>query len=193
MKVLTYPHPVLKYPCKPIQKINNELKNIVSEMFEAMYRDEGVGLAANQVGLPLQLFVMNPTADEEQKEEEYVFINPVILKKKGKVIDNEGCLSFPGIRAEVIRSEFVDVEGINLNGEVQRFQWTDFPARIVQHETDHLNGVGFVEHLTETALLTVKEELDELLVNFEGDINRGFILPENEIYRQLREIEERFC
>jgi len=193
VKVLTYPHPILKYRCKPIQKINKELRDIAAEMFEAMYSDEGVGLAANQVGLPLQMFVMNSTGDSEKKEEERVFINPVILKKKGKTTDDEGCLSFPGIRADVLRSEYVDIEGIDLNGEVQRFQWSGFPAKIVQHETDHLNGIGFIERLTETAILNIKEELEELQVNFEGDCNLGFIPPVEELFRQIKEIEDRFC
>ncbi|MDR0327668.1 MAG: peptide deformylase, partial [Planctomycetaceae bacterium] len=113
MKILKYPHPLLKYKCKPLQKINQELRNIVEEMFEMMYASEGVGLAASQVGLPFRLFVMNPTGKKEEKGDEYVFINPVILKKNGNVVDSEGCLSFPDIHADVLRSEMIEVESIS--------------------------------------------------------------------------------
>jgi peptide deformylase len=125
VKVLKYPHPLLKYKCKPLQKINQELRDIVGEMFEIMYASDGVGLAASQVGLPFRLFVMNPTGKKEETEEEYVFINPVILKKTGNVSDNEGCLSFPDIHADVVRAETVEVESISLSGEEQRFKWKD--------------------------------------------------------------------
>ena len=151
MKVLKYPHPILKYKCKPLQKINQDLRDIVAAMFEIMYAAEGVGLAANQVGLPFRLFVMNSTGKKEEKDNEYVFINPIILKKNGTVTDNEGCLSFPDIHADVIRSETIEVESISLSGEEQHFKWKDRLARIVQHEIDHLNGVSFVDRLTATA------------------------------------------
>ncbi|MDR1142291.1 MAG: peptide deformylase, partial [Planctomycetaceae bacterium] len=175
MKILSYPHPVLKYKCKPIQKIDQGLRDIIAEMFQTMYDTQGVGLAANQVGLPYRLFVMNATGDHEKKEEEYVFINPVILKKSGKIRDNEGCLSFPEIHADVIRPEFIEVESIALNGEVQHFDWDGRLARIVQHETDHLNGIGFIDRLSQTAFAAIKEELEELKTVFAADQQRGFI------------------
>lgn len=193
MKVLRFPHPILKHHCKPVQKINRELRDWIAEMFQTMYETEGVGLAANQVGLPFRLFVMNPTGDPEKPEEEHVFINPVILKKSGKIEDNEGCLSFPGIHADVLRSESIDVEAIDLKGEVFRFQWKGHPARIVQHETDHLNGVGFVERLSPAALLEIKEDIEELKMFFESDRARGFIPSDEEIAREIEELEKKFC
>lgn len=193
MKVLKYPHPILKHVCKPVAKIDKRLRDIVQEMFETMYETEGVGLAANQVGLPIRLFVMNPTGDSEHPEEEAVFINPVILKKSGKITDNEGCLSYPGIHADVIRSETVEVEAIDLNGEVIRRKEKGHIARIIQHETDHLNGTGFVNRLSEIALMDIREELDDLAAIFEGDRRLGFITSDEEIAREIKELEERFC
>jgi peptide deformylase len=193
VKVLKYPHPVLKYPCKPIQKINQGLRNIVAEMFETMYASDGVGLAANQVGLPLRLFVMNATGDKEKNEEEYVFINPIIIKKNGNATDSEGCLSFPEIHADVVRAESVVIEGIFLDGEIRQFQWKGRPARIVQHETDHLNGVGFVDRLSVTALLDVKESLEELQTVFQGDQRLGFIPTAEELAKLMKEIEQQYC
>lgn len=193
MKVLSYPHPILKHPCKPIRKINQELRDIVAEMIRTMYDDDGVGLAANQVGLPFRIFVMNPTGDREKPEEELVFINPVILKKNGKAEDEEGCLSFPDIRANVLRSESVDIEAIDLKGEIQRFQWKGQKARIVQHETDHLNGVGFVDRLSPMALIEIREDLDELRLIFNADQTRGIIPSNEEIARQIKDWEDNYC
>ena len=192
VKVLRYPHPFLKYKCKPLQKINQEIRDIVAEMFEIMYAADGVGLAANQVGLPFQLFVMNPTGNKEAKEEECVFINPVIVKKNGNVSDNEGCLSFPEIHADVVRSESIEVESISLSGEEQHFQWKSRLARIVQHEMDHLNGICFVERVTATAKIAIKSELDDLCTVFEGDQRLGFNSTEA-AKREWEEYERRFC
>ena len=192
VKILKYPHPILKYKCKPLQKINQELRNIVAEMFETMYAASGVGLAANQVGLPFRLFIMNPAGNKETTEEEYVFINPVLLKKNGNALDNEGCLSFPDIHADVVRSETIEVESISLTGEVQHFKWKDRPARIVQHEMDHLNGIGFIDHLSATATLEVRSELDDLSTIFAGDQRLGFVHTEAEM-RTLEEYERQFC
>jgi peptide deformylase len=192
VKVLQYPHPILKHKCKPLQKINQELREIVAEMFETMYASAGVGLAANQVGLPFQLFVMNPTGDKEAKDGEYVFINPVILKKNGNVIDNEGCLSFPDIHADVVRSETIEVESISLSGKEQLFQWKDRLARIVQHEMDHLNGVSFADRLSAAAKLEIKSELEELQTVFEGNQRLGFDSVET-LEREWKEYEQKFC
>jgi len=161
-------------------------------MFETMYATAGVGLAANQVGLPFQLFVMNPTGNKEIKEEEYVFINPVILKKNGNVIDNEGCLSFPEVHADVIRAESIEVESISLSGEEQLFKWQDRPARIVQHEMDHLNGICFVERLAATAKIEIKSELDDLAIVFEGDQRLGFDSTESAI-QVWEKYAQKFC
>lgn len=157
-----------------------------------MYATDGVGLAANQVGLPFRLFVMNPTGQKEDKENEYVFINPVILKKNGKVSDSEGCLSFPDIQADVIRSESIEVESISLFGEEQFFRWKDRPARIVQHEIDHLNGISFADRLTATAKLGINTELDELTTIFEGDQRLGFD-PSTAAMRDYEEYARKFC
>ena len=161
-------------------------------MFDIMYASAGVGLAASQVGLPFRLFIVNPTGNKEEKEQEYVFINPVILKKNGNVADNEGCLSFPEIHADVIRAETIEVESISLAGEVQLFTWKDRLARIVQHEMDHLNGICFIERLASTAKLEVKPGLDDLNAVFEGDQRLGFDQTDA-VLRAREEYERQFC
>lgn len=193
MKVVLYPHQILKYTSKPVLTINKELRAIVEEMFQTMYDTAGVGLAANQVGLPLRLFVMNPTGEPEKKEEERVLINPVILKKSGKVLGNEGCLSYPGIYADVVRSDSIELESIDLTGELRHDSLKGHPARVVQHETDHLNGIGFIDRLSPTALTAIREELDELLTIYQGELERKFVPTDEELAAQIEEWEQKFC
>ena len=192
VKVLAYPHPALRFKCKPLKRINQEIRDIVAEMFETMYATSGVGLAANQVGLPFQVFVMNPAGNKEEKNQEYVFINPVILKKSGKVCDSEGCLSFPDIQAEVVRSEEIGVEAISLSGEEQYFQWKDHLARIVQHEMDHLNGTCFIDRLGATAKLNIRSELEDLHIIHDGE-QRSRFEPEDDVLQNWKEYERKFC
>ncbi len=193
LKILLYPHPILKHKSKPIRKIDAELKEIVAAMFKLMYETDGIGLAANQVGLPYQLFVMNSSGDREKPEDEYVFINPVIRKKKGKEEDEEGCLSFPEIHARVVRPTEIELEGVSLEGQLQRFQWKGLPARAAQHEIDHLLGVSFVDRLSVTALAEIREELWELEEQFETDQRLGLVPAFEEIEQQIKTLEEKRC
>ncbi|MDR3233683.1 MAG: peptide deformylase [Planctomycetaceae bacterium] len=193
MKILHYPHPVLRYKCKAVQRINQKLRDIAAEMFDTMYANDGVGLAANQAGLPLQMFVMNAAGDREKTQEEYVFINPVILKKNGNATDNEGCLSFPEIHADVVRAEMIDVEAVSLSGEVYRFQWKGRPARIVQHEIDHLLGIGFTDRLSVGASAAVSEGLEELRSVFESERRVGAVKDNAAIFKELEEWERKYC
>ena len=185
LTIKKYPHPILKYKSKPVTKIDAELKEIVREMFELMYETDGIGLAANQVGVPYQLFVMNVSGNREKKEDEYVFINPVIHKKKGKEEDEEGCLSFPEIHAHVVRAAEIELEGISLEGKPQRFTWKGLLGRAVQHEVDHLKGVSFVERLSESVFVEIRERLAELETQFETDQRLGLIPPSEEIEAQI--------
>ena len=115
MEIITHPHPTLKYKSKPVVRINAELKVIVNEMFDLMYEAKGVGLAANQVNLPLRLFVSNPSGVKGEGEE-FVFINPVISKGTGNEVADEGCLSLPDQFAEVDRPSTCEVEYLDYNG-----------------------------------------------------------------------------
>ena len=117
-------------------------------MFDLMYENNGVGLAANQVDLPYQLIVVNPTGEREKKDQEFVFINPVILKLKGSQEGEEGCLSYPNLRLIVPRAKEVKFQAIDLQGQPHTYHWKDFEARIIQHETDHLNGDLFVDKIS---------------------------------------------
>jgi len=115
LKIIHYPHPTLRHKSKPVTRINRELKEIVGEMFQLMYAARGIGLAANQVDLPLQLFVINISGDSEEGEER-VFINPVISKPSGQAEAEEGCLSIPEVNGTVLRPEKIHVSAFDLDG-----------------------------------------------------------------------------
>ena len=101
LEIVNYPHPALRYSSRPVTQIDDELRATVRSMFELMYAAKGIGLAANQVALPFRFFILNLTADPEQKDQEQVFINPEIVKRHSAVEDEEGCLSLPGLYANV--------------------------------------------------------------------------------------------
>lgn len=189
LEIVQYPHPALRWKSKPITAITPELCAIVRQMFDLMYAARGIGLAANQVGLPLRLFVVNPTADPEQKDEEFVFINPQIVHRKGSVEGEEGCLSLPELYGPVRRAEHIVVEAFDLDGLGFEMQLSDLPGRVVQHEQDHLDGVLFVDRLSESA----RRELEPRLAEFEACFRRKQqareIPSDEELKRRLRELE----
>jgi len=118
--------------------------NLVREMIETMLENNGVGLAANQVGVSRRVFVASPTM---KRDDVLVLFNPRIIGKSGSVEDMEGCLSLPGITATVRRANTVVVEGWDINGKTQKIKATGLLARIIQHEVDHLNGKLFIHRL----------------------------------------------
>ena len=168
MDILPYPHPALRWKSKPIQEINDDLRRVVAEMFELMYAAKGIGLAANQVGLPYRLFILNLSADPDLKDEEIVFLNPDILKRKGTTEGEEGCLSFPGMYGQVKRAAKIEVEAFDLNGECFEYALDELAARAVQHESDHLDGVLFIDRMSETA----RRELEPVIGDFETQFRR---------------------
>ncbi len=188
--VVVYPHPVLKHRSKPLKRIDKELVAVIHQMFDQMYQSDGIGLAANQVNLPYRFFVMNVTGRESEKSEEMVFINPVITKKKGRAESPEGCLSFPGIQASVVRPAEVVIEAYGLNGNKIEMELQGLLGRAVQHETDHLNGVCFVDRLHPTEMAGVREDLRGLELEFESQRKHGLIPPDEEIASQLAELEK---
>ena len=189
LRILKYPHPALRHKSKPLSRVDAELKNTVREMFEQMYQQKGIGLAANQVDLPYRFFILNPEGDPE-KGQEFVFLNPVISKRSGTVEAEEGCLSFPEIYAPVKRSARIVISAYNLAGEEVNYQLDGLFARAAQHEYDHLDGVLFIDRLTPTGLLSIKQALFDLERQFEGDRQRGVIPDDEQIALRLAELEQ---
>ena len=140
MEIIKYPHPTLRYRSKPLKRIDSALRETVAEMFQLMYEAQGIGLAANQVDLPYRLFVLN-VHEERSKDYEMVFINPVISRPRDPDQKEEGCLSLPGVYAQVRRPASIHVTALNLAGEPIDAEFDGLLARAIQHETDHLDGI----------------------------------------------------
>jgi peptide deformylase len=189
VQIVKYPHPTLRHQSKPLRRVDAELRTMIRQMFDLMYEDEGIGLAANQVDLPYRLFVMNLSADPAAKDEEHVFINPVITHRKGSAEDREGCLSLPEIFAPVIRSEKIIVNAFNPAGEELTYELEGLPARVVQHEADHLDGILFIDRTSPTSRLEIKEALEELELEFCGERRRGVVPDDGLITARLSELE----
>jgi len=189
VQIIKYPHPTLRHKSKPLRRVDGELKKIVRQMLDLMYEQKGIGLAANQVDLPYRLLVFNVTGDPAARDEEYVFINPVITERKGSAEDREGCLSFPELYAPVIRSEKVAVNAYSLSGEELSYQLDGLYARVVQHEADHLDGILFVDRLSPANELAVKEDLAVLEREFNTYRQRGRIPDDDQIAARLAELE----
>jgi len=192
LEIVTYPHPTLRHISKPLKRVDAELQAIVREMFELMYAAKGVGLAANQVDLPIRLFVANLEADPDQGEE-MVFINPVVSNPKGSEEGEEGCLSLPGLYGNVVRPKQVRVNAYNLQGEELRADIGGLFSRVVQHETDHLDGVLFIDRMSETAKIEVQEELDVFVTDFNSRRDTGGVPDDESIAARLKEWEAKFC
>ena len=188
LRIVKYPHPALRHQSKRLRRVDTELKNAVREMFEVMYENKGIGLAANQVNLPYRFFILNTEGDPE-KGEEYVFLNPEIVKRSGMAEADEGCLSFPEVYAPVKRSAKIVIAAYDLEGKEVKYEFNGLFARGVQHEYDHLDGVLFIDRLTPTGLLSVKQALLDLERQFEGDRQRGVIPDDQQIASRLAELE----
>jgi len=167
MEIVVYPDPRLLQKTAPIAAVDDAVRANVAEMLRLMYADRGVGLAAPQVGWSARLFVMNPSGDAGKPEEEIVLVNPKLLKKGGKVTGEEGCLSFPGIYVEIERAKNVVIQWTDLEGKPHEEAWSDWKARIFQHELDHLDNVLLVHRMTAADRIQHAEALDELRRNFQ--------------------------
>ena len=146
LPIRTYPDPVLRKACEPIESITGETVILCNNMLETMHLAQGAGLAANQVGVSSRLIVIDPRTKKESKP--IILINPVIMEQDSEEINEEGCLSFPKFYEYIKRAKKVFVKGINIQGEPFEMECEGFLARAVQHELDHLNGVLLIDHLS---------------------------------------------
>ncbi len=164
MELVFYPDPILRRVAKPITRIDDDVRSKVAQMFEIMYAERGVGLAAPQVGWSARLFVVNVTG-EPDPEAERVYINPGISIPPDGVAeesDEEGCLSIPGVRGNVARHLRVIVSALDLNAQEFEDDVRDVDARVVQHEFDHLDGILFITRLSLTARMQSAKALKQL-------------------------------
>ncbi len=149
-RIRTWPDKILKQKMKEVDFFNEKkLEDYIDQMWEAMYKEEGVGLAANQIGIPYQILVLDTSLrEEEENPVKMVIINPKIVHKEGEVESTEGCLSFPGVQITIPRAEKVKVVAKNEKGEDVEIDADDFLAIVLQHEIDHLNGIPFINYLS---------------------------------------------
>ncbi|MFM7836254.1 MAG: peptide deformylase, partial [Planctomycetaceae bacterium] len=166
LSIVHHPHPALRRKCREVKKIDAELRDMVQQMFQLMYQARGVGLAANQCGLPYRLFVINPEGDPECSESEMVFINPRITRRRGGTDGEEGCLSLPELYATVPRAAQIVVDAFDLSGQPFEIELEDFPARVVQHEFDHLEGLMFTDRISNTELSRLQLQIADLEKQF---------------------------
>lgn len=192
LNIIRYPHPTLRYRSKTIQRVDAELKSLVAEMFELMYEHNGVGLAANQVDLPLRVFVANPTGKRGEGEE-IVCINPELNLPKGNESDREGCLSLPEIFGEVKRAAKVKLSAYDLSGNLIQRDLEGFLARIVQHEIDHLNGVYFFDRMSEHDRKELETPLKSLENEFRSRQESGEMPADEELVARLANWESRYA
>jgi len=167
--VTLYPTPVLRKEAAPIEAFDAALEDKVRAMFDRMYKSQGVGLAAPQVGLKERILVINASGDPEKADEELALVNPTIVELFGeKTVMEEGCLSFPGIFAEVERPDGCKVRAQTPGGEEVELTLEGFPSRVLQHEYDHLQGVLLVDRMSAADKLRHRAALDDLIAQYKA-------------------------
>jgi peptide deformylase len=182
LPIRAYGDPVLRQKAVDIDKDYKHLSQLIENMFDTMSDANGVGLAAPQVGLPIRLFIVDltPFTDDENYAEiadelatfRKVFINPKITVEKGEEWKfNEGCLSIPGVREDVIRQEKIEIEYYDENWEFHKEEFSDIRARVIQHEYDHIEGILFTDYLTPFKKKLIKGKLNNIS---KGKVNADY-------------------
>ncbi|AJI53831.1 peptide deformylase [Francisella philomiragia] len=164
LEILKYPHPILKEIAQEVlqEEINDDFRATIAEMSELMIEANGVGLAAIQVGIKKRFFIMYDNLESETPEI-ITIINPKIIDQSGKIVDEEGCLSFPGVSAKVNRATKVKIKALNEFGKEIEIEKDGFLARCIQHEIDHLNGVTFFDHLGSLKRKMIEKKYKKLM------------------------------
>lgn len=145
LEVLKYPAPILRSKTLPVEKVDDEIRKMVNDMFETLKAEGALGLAANQVGINKRIFVMD---DSEQMNNPQCFINPEVVEERGSIEFTEGCLSFPGIYPKVTRPNYVKIKALDQNGKEVFKEAEGYNAHCLLHEIDHLNGITFLDYLS---------------------------------------------
>jgi peptide deformylase len=160
--IVKYGNPVLEKPTEPVTAFDEDLKKLVSDMFESMYAAHGVGLAAPQIGISKRLAVVDITFKEDP-EAKLVLVNPEIIHTEGRHTQNEGCLSIPEFREPVTRARKVTIRAQDVNGKYFEKTGEELLARAFLHETDHLNGKLYIQHLSALKRDMMKRKIRKLM------------------------------
>ncbi len=154
-EILRYPNPELKKISEPVTEFNDELREFINKLFTAMRASDGVGLAAPQVGVLKKIAVI------EYEDKTYTLINPRVIEEGGEQDGEEGCLSFPGIYANVKRPEWAKIEAQDENGETKIYDVNGFTARAFLHEMDHLTGKLFIDYLSNIKRNSIRRKMQK--------------------------------
>ena len=182
LPLVKYGNPILRIKVDEVTDFTN-IQTIIDDMFDTMYHEKGIGLAANQVGIKLAILVFDiggyefeegEAVEEDFFDDPMVFINPIIIDSKGECLMEEGCLSVPDIRAEIIRAESITLQyqGIDQNTYSENF--SGLSARVLLHEIDHLNGKFFTDYLSPSKRILIQKRLKEIALT--GAPSTGIIL-----------------
>jgi peptide deformylase len=189
MKIVNYPHPSLRHAAVALTHIDALVQKYAAEMLELMYEHRGLALAAPQVVLPYRMIVMNVGGSIENRENEGVYLNPVILERKGTIEGDEGCLSFPGLYQKIRRAKTVKVQAYNLKGEMVEKTVQDLESRVWQHEIDHLDGSLYIDKMGPIAKLGSRSSLRTFEKDYKKAVEKGEIPPEADIKKLLDALE----
>lgn len=190
LEIVHHPHPALRWKSREVRKIDAELRQMVEQMFDLMYEARGIGLAANQVALPYRMFVINPTGDRDDKDSEMVFINPQITRKNGSEEDEEGCLSLPEIYGRVTRATKIIVDAFDINGQQFEVTLEDLPARVVQHEYDHIEGILFIDRISQDELRELQPLITDLEVRFKNRQKEKTVASDEQLNAELKALQD---
>jgi peptide deformylase len=166
-----YGDPILRLLAAPVAAVTPEIKTLIADMAETMWHQVGIGLAAPQIGVSLRIFVM-----DDGKRGARAIVNPVVTERGGVVKEEEGCLSLPGIFADVERSKSLRIEGLDGEGQPISFEAQGLQAKIIQHELDHLDGVLFIDRLPPVTRDRIKKKIQKEGLAPEGRRHHAFAL-----------------
>jgi peptide deformylase len=159
LEILRFPDPRLRIKAKPVTDITDDIRQLVDDMFETMYASNGVGLAATQIGVDKRIFTMDVSEGRNQK---FCVINPEIISREGTQWENEGCLSVGGDAYDKVeRAAKVVMKAIDINGEPFELHAEELMAACIQHETDHLNGILFIDHLSRLKQERIRKKIEK--------------------------------
>ena len=165
LDIVKYGDPILRKKCKLVEDFSN-IDTIVDDMFDSMYEAEGIGLAANQVGINLNIFIIDISHTEES-DDSYVFVNSSIIESSSnKSSSSEGCLSLPNISLDINRPERIKLKYQTIDGKWCEDDFSGLLGRAIQHENDHVNGIMIIDRVSETEKIKHKTELKNLEINF---------------------------
>jgi peptide deformylase len=157
LEIKTYPNPILRNKCQPVKVFDDNFKELCQQMFATMDINKGLGLAAPQIGQSLNFFVV------DIEGEKLVFVNPEIISKKGQIVFEEGCLSFPNLFIDIKRPSKIELKFQDINGQEKIIKADSLLARVIQHELDHLHGVLFIDKLPILKRLSVNKKVKNFL------------------------------